>query len=564
MKYFSNILRTTAMVIMVFLFTILPAIPAQAAQTISIAPTAGKAETEVIIHATGFSPSLPGYDKMVDIYFSKEVAALDDLIDTKVKNYYKMAGWRIEETGNFTAPFTIPYELNDGAHHESLAGGTYYLYFTMTGNKGIIAMTTFTAVVPTATLTPDNGGVGTKIKIAGVDFTPNQQVTLYYDGADVTSSILPLGAASSTLDGNISCTLPAPTSFSGIHTLLVRVGNEQAITKFTIKPTIGLSITSGKAGDSIGVSGTGFQASGLVAIDFGATKDWGSTSTDSTGQFGVNLNIPATATPGVFDIKATDEFGTSAAAQFTIALNLSLTPATSTAAPGYAGMEVEFKGTNLKPNTPISITFAPLTTPIATAATDGQGAFSVKFKIPATAGGPHIITASDGVTNAQVTFTMESTPPTPPVLSLPVLGTKVAPKTAFGWQEPDDASKPLSYELQIAADSGFQTTLLDKKGITGAGYTLGDAEKLEKTSEGAPYYWRLKATDAAANSGEWSGVSTFYVKSSIPVISDLLDKLPPIKGWFLFGLIAAGVLLVFFLGFAAGRAGGGGGGKDYY
>jgi hypothetical protein len=563
MKCFSNILRTMAMVVMVFLFVVLPAIPAQASQTISIAPTKGKAGTEVTIHATGFSPSLPGYDKMVDIYFSKEVAAVDDLIDTKVKNYSKMTGWRVEETGIFTAPFTVPYELNDGAHHEYLAGGTYYLYVTTTGNKGIVALATFTAIVPVATLTPDNGGVGTKVKITGADFAPNQQVTLYYDGADVTSSILPLGAASSTIDGNISCTLPVPMSFSGIHTLIVRVGNEQADTKFTIKPAIGLSITSGKAGDSIGVSGTGFQASGLIAIDFGATKNWGSTSSDSAGQFGINLNIPATATPGIFDIKATDEFATFAAAQFTIALNLSLTPATSTTAPGYAGMEVEYKGTNLKPNTPLSITFAPLTTPITTATTDSQGAFSVKFKVPAVAGGPHIITASDGVTNAQVTFIMESTPPAPPVLSLPVLGTKVAAKTEFGWQESDDPSKPLSYELQIAADKDFQTVLLDKKGITGAVYTLGDAEKMEKTSEGAPYYWRLKATDAAANSGEWSGVSTFYVKSSIPIISSLLEKIPPIEGWFLWGLIAAGVLIVFFLGFAAGRAGRGGG-KDYY
>ena len=85
--------------------------------------------------------------------------------------------------------------------------------------------------------------------------------------------------------------------------------------------------------------------------------------------------------------------------------------------------------------------------------------------------------------------------------------------------------------------------MLNKEGLTTSEYTLTEAEKLESTKKEAPYYWRLRAVDAASNASDWIGAGTFYVGFIFPEI----------KGWLLYGLIGAGALLLFFLGFWVGR-----------
>ena len=95
--------------------------------------------------------------------------------------------------------------------------------------------------------------------------------------------------------------------------------------------------------------------------------------------------------------------------------------------------------------------------------------------------------------------------------------------------------------------------MLKKEGLTTSAYTLTDAEKLKSTKKEAPYYWRLRAVDAASNASGWTTPGTFYVGFIFPEL----------KGWLLYGLIGAGVLLLFFLGFRAGRKSKGGGAEEY-
>jgi hypothetical protein len=154
-----------------------------------------------------------------------------------------------------------------------------------------------------------------------------------------------------------------------------------------------------------------------------------------------------------------------------------------------------------------------------------------------------------------VTFTMESTPPPIPPPLLPMMGDKAKSLAYFDWDDVDDDSMPVTYDLQIATDANFTTILLEKTGLTTSGYTLTEAEKLESTGKEAPYYWHVRAVDAASNASVWTGAGTFYV--------GFIFGFPELKGWVLYGLIGAGVLLLFFLGFWAGRKSKGGGAEEY-
>ena len=80
--------------------------------------------------------------------------------------------------------------------------------------------------------------------------------------------------------------------------------------------------------------------------------------------------------------------------------------------------------------------------------------------------------------------------------------------------------------------------MLEKTALTTSGYALLKGERLESTEKEAPYYWRVRAVDAASNTGDWTSSRTFYVGGF---------------NWGLYCLIGAGVLLAFFLGFWAGR-----------
>ena len=202
-------------------------------------------------------------------------------------------------------------------------------------------------------------------------------------------------------------------------------------------------------------------------------------------------------------------------------------------------------GTGFKPNSQIHITYTSTPIALATVTSNSEGAFSATFKIPKSEHGTHTITASDGTNTLQATFTMEQTAPATPTLLLPPSGEKAKSRAVFEWEnvtkdvnDADELSAPVTYDLQIASDAGFTSIVLEKTALTTSGYALLKGERLESTEKEAPYYWRARAVDAASNAGDWTSSRTFYVGGS---------------DWGLYCLIGAGVLLVFFLGFWAGR-----------
>jgi phosphodiesterase/alkaline phosphatase D-like protein len=152
-----------------------------------------------------------------------------------------------------------------------------------------------------------------------------------------------------------------------------------------------------------------------------------------------------------------------------------------------------------------------------------------------------VVTISDGTNTREFDFTMESEPPPTPA-PVPVTDVTAESTLQLQWEDVDDASLPVSYSLQIASDENFASITLEKKGLTESEYTLTEGERLKPTRKETPYYWRVKATDSAANESEWSTTGSFNVTSG--------SALPT---WGIILLIVFGVLVIGFLVFRLSR-----------
>ncbi|MCJ7764255.1 MAG: hypothetical protein MUO90_03750, partial [Dehalococcoidales bacterium] len=189
----------------------------------------------------------------------------------------------------------------------------------------------------------------------------------------------------------------------------------------------------------------------------------------------------------------------------------------------------------------ITITYdGTVVTPTAAILTLADGSFSGSFNAPASTGGEKTVTVSDGTTTKTFTFTMETTKPPIPQQSLPYGNSKPEQPVTFDWVEVTDASMPVTYSLQVATDASYASKVIDKTGLTDSGYTLTEAEELESVGKDAPYYWRVKATDAAGNSSDWGPNATFYVGTTWP-------------GWLIWLWIGLGALVLGIFFFWMGR-----------
>jgi len=287
-------------------------------------------------------------------------------------------------------------------------------------------------------------------------------------------------------------------------------------------------------GDRVTVTGTGFGDEVQVVITF-VDKTLAVVVADDEGSFAINFDVPSVG-PGTYDVEARDEHGNSAKAEFTITTDLSISPVTSPASPGHAGMEVTISGTGFTPTVTLTIIYTTAPVVVAITKSDAVGSFSATFRVPKSEAGEHIITASDGTRTLGVTFFMESTPPTMPVLLLPAMEAKPQQPVRFDWEDVADPSG-VTYTLQIARDENFTDIALEKAGLAQSEYTLTQEEELESTKKDESYYWRVMAVDGTSNSSGWASSRSF----SVGFVFALPD-------WAKYFLGALGGLVLFLIG----------------
>jgi hypothetical protein len=254
--------------------------------------------------------------------------------------------------------------------------------------------------MPALTTNISSGPVGSTVYIWATDTTaPGSIINIYWENTG--GSLLKTGYADGTGFFNLSVTIPDATA--GVHALIAQDAQPTTnATTFTVTPSITVNPTRGIPGDTINVTGSGFNSSsafsarGNITIAFyntsGTTiysKVLGAINTTSTGNFSILVTVPAVdynlTTPGYF-INATDQSlptPLTAATSFTVSAIILINGATSASAPAGSVVTITGRGfskqAGLLVNVSVGTTPAKEPTQILTVA---DGTFSGTFIVP--------------------------------------------------------------------------------------------------------------------------------------------------------------------------------------
>jgi len=381
----------------------------------------------------------------------------------------------------------------------ALPGGNHEFLIRDTAGKSVSIIF---GVTPKIDATIASAASGATVQVIGKGFGANKNIALNFDGVRLS---VPTSTAITDSTGSFSTSFVVPTSSGGLHVITVGDGTFTANQDFTVTANSSLNSTSGSAGTTTVLSGNGFGSKANVQIKFDGNLVATATA-DVNGTFSYNLVIPEAST-GVHNITASD--GTrNIAYSFNISARTLINPVN-----GNVGGNINISGTGFSANTKVTVSYDA--TEIATATTNDKGSFSVDIIAPISHGGEHAIKVSNGNSLVTSTFLMDTTAPITPTLLTPLNDTKVKSDPSFAWQEVRDPSG-VTYILQISRDVNFGVVLLEKSGLTSPVYQLLTTERLKTVSKQSPYYWRVRAVDAASNQSAWTTPSKFYVGLFIP------------------------------------------------
>jgi hypothetical protein len=456
------------------LVTLVLTTPALAAPVVIISPGSGATGTTITIQGNNFLSYKGDYISITFDAFEIPTSPL-----------------QVPDSGNFATQFTIPETTTFGRH--------WITVYSTGGSVSMLARNFFIVEETLITLDVAEGPVGTEVNISGQGFYANRTVNIYYTNISADK----IGDTTTSLTGLFSYNFNVPNSIGGDHKItVVNDKGNLAEAQFKIKPEVFTNLAAAGPGELLAMIGTGFGYRSEVEITIGSHPIT-TVKTNDTGDFEIVFNIPG-LNPGVFNIEAVDEYYNQAIIKFTVTATVELSQTS-----GAVGSAVTISGRGFTVGKSISVLYDDII--VATTTADNLGRFEASFNIPVSNGGNHEITISDGTSTREFIFVVESDAPPAPELKLPVKNTETKSMTYFDWEDADDPSQPVVYRLQVASDQNFSTILRDKSDLSKSEYNLTPDEALPAVPTGLPYYWRVKAIDAAGNESEWSESSYFYI-----------------------------------------------------
>ncbi len=229
-------------------------------------PVVGKAGMSVTLLGAGFTAS-----ETVQVYWGAQTGQLEGTATT-------------DGQGNFSFAFTTP---------TNLAPGSYPITVVRSHQKPSLISTEFKLIPVTLTSTPGIRS-GQQVKVSGTGFLPDEGITIGWNANGGQQ----LATSWTDKNGSFQTTFLPPSAPPGAYTLTATGGTSglQATSNLDIGP--GVSGGVAIPGQTISVSGGGFQAGESVNVYFQTTKNGViSTTTDTTGAFTVQLTLPSTYNP---------------------------------------------------------------------------------------------------------------------------------------------------------------------------------------------------------------------------------------------------------------------------
>ncbi len=295
------------------------------------------------------------------------------------------------------ATFTVP-EAYTGTHNVIVQCPTGQNTYTGT----------FT-IVPSISITPVYGVVGTTITITGHGFAASEpNIAVTFDSSVVQSGI----TASSV--GYWSTTFSVPAGARGNHSIDAYGSTTTATTvsnkDFSINPQVKMDPTTGGVGTVVTLEATGFAANETgIKVLYSNKEVRSGITADSNGSWRTTMAIP-NSTRGTHTINV---YGSTTPQSDITDLTFTITPSvTISPSTGYIDDQIKVSGSGFYNNeSSISVTFDGQE--IATGITaDDSGTWSTNIKIPSASNGPHTISASGRLTSGSdvsiATFTIQT------------------------------------------------------------------------------------------------------------------------------------------------------------
>ncbi|MDD5486634.1 MAG: IPT/TIG domain-containing protein, partial [Dehalococcoidales bacterium] len=422
MKRIKFIRLIATMFILALLGASLPA-PAMAAgeAVLNVTPAFGPVGTAVNLSGHSFGVETRHY-----IYFSNQQIGYNDYISA-LDRYERVMG-NVLTTSNGTFPqtqVTIPSRLSEGNRNVNKYE-ILYIYVTVERTVGagenersdmqVKGKVEFrvTDEVDIA-LSHTQGFVDDDLQVEGEGFWPGEQVEVYFDGYDITSSYFegePKAASTGIGAGSFSVTVPVPEAAYGNRAIKIKgVTSGAEVTKnFKVLPKINLSEDKGAVGDVIYIDGTGFKGLSYIEIFFG-NDSLGRVNrrTNAGGSFSFSFPVPEDAAPGNYVIEAVvDDNDYDVYARTNFEVKVYLEPEiTLNAAEWTVGSTVTIEGVEFNNNKNITLDIGgAAVTPDASIKSTSSGTFSGSFAIPELPAGTHTLKASDGTVETTATFTV--------------------------------------------------------------------------------------------------------------------------------------------------------------
>lgn len=349
-----------------------------------------------------------------------------------------LASAKADFSGSWGVAFPI-FNVSKGDHIISAFGDS-------TGIGEVAGVTLI--VGPVVKMTPEKGPVGTTVQFKGYSFRSGEDgVTITFDGELIFYNKV------ANPDGSWEAEVDVPVSTAGVHEFgaygTFTSAADVPKLKFWVIPEIKVTPDSGKVGEKVRISGTGFGAEQTIKLTMG-NVEIGEVISDASASFESTFQIPQTD-GGLKKINAVDGLGNSAQADFNL------------------------------------IT-----------ATDAEGQLSVPEVLSPRGGSQLRVFQSTlaAVTGIAKNFTTLI----PKMFSSSIV-------VDFDWSDVADPDG-VSYALQIAGAPEFSSLLVDKQGLTSSEYTLSQSEALSP----GDYYWRVRAIDEGGNAGQWTEAQKIQVR----------------------------------------------------